>query len=145
MVRRIASELTRLFTLTNRIELQPMANKFVTQRIRNLLLNFFNGLVAELNDVATIDIDEMIMVLSRHLFVTSTTIAKVVAIKDIGFLKQLNRTVYRRNRDPLIVFRSTLVDLFDIRVIFGIRKHLGDDTTLLGHLQPLVYAQLFKA
>jgi hypothetical protein len=136
---------TRLFTLTNRVELEPMTNQLVPERIGNLLLKLLNGLIAELNDVAAVDVDKMIMVLGRDLLVTGTPIAEVMTIENIGFLEQFDRAVNRGNRDPLIMLRCALINLLDIRMISGIGKYLSDDPTLVGHLEPFVYTQLFKA
>jgi hypothetical protein len=43
------------------------------------------------------------------------------------------------------MLRCALINLLDIRMISGIGKYLGDDPTLVGHLEPFVYTQLFKA
>ncbi len=97
-------------------------------------LELFDLLVAKLDDAAALQVDQVIVVVARHLFVTRAAVAEIMSREDIGFLEQPHRPVDRRDADPWIDFGGTPVDLLDIGVIGRVRQHARYHATLLGHL-----------
>src|SRR5579872_2139097 len=120
-----------------------MIDQLVAEARRDFALQLFDRLVAELDDLAALQVDQVIVMLGRRLFVACAAIAEIVALEDTGLLEQAHGAVDGGNRDLRIDRSGALMDRFDVRMIGGFRQHARDDATLLGHLETLVDAQLF--
>ena len=101
----------------------------------NLFLKPLDLIGDKLDHFATLDVDQMIMVIIRCLFITRPAIAKVQPLDDSGFLEKLHRPIDRGQRDIGIDLDRTLMQFFCIRVIFGSRQNARNDPALLGHPQ----------
>src|SRR5258706_4073676 len=121
-----------LAALGDPIKFEPMIHEFETQFLGNAPLEFFNVLVDEFDDAAGRYIDQMIMVLA-DLFVTRTSVAKIVSLEDAGIFEQLDRAVDRRNRNMRIHGDGAPVPLLGIRMCIGFGDDTRDDAALLRH------------
>ena len=62
-------------------------------------LQRFELLVDELDDIAGLDVDQMVVMLVRRGFVAGAAVAEFVAREDPGFLEQADRPVDGGDRD----------------------------------------------
>src|SRR4029450_6187156 len=78
----------------NAEQLEAVSNQREAQLARHPLLQALNFLVAELDDLAALDIDQMIVVLAGGFLVAAPARTKVMPLKDALGGKQLERTVH---------------------------------------------------
>lgn len=124
------------------IKFEPMVNEFEPQFTRDLALKPFDSFVVEFYDLAGFDVDQVVVMILAPLFVAGAAVAEFVALQDVRFLEQLESPVDRCNGDSRIQLDGPAIDLFDIRMIFGIREHPCDNPALPGHLEALLAAKL---
>src|SRR5439155_17014862 len=75
------------------VKFEAMSDQLVAELVGDDLLELFDLLVAELDDTAALQVDQMIVVIAGHLFVTRATVAEIMSRKDIRFLEQPHRPV----------------------------------------------------
>ena len=97
-------------------------------------LQLLDLLVAEFDDPAALQIDQVIVVVARHFLVARAAISEIVTSEDVGLFKQPHGAIDRGDADPRIDRGGAAVDLLDIGMVGGIRQHARDDAPLLGHL-----------
>src|SRR6478672_7505708 len=61
------------------IKLETMPDQIVAELVGDDLLQFFDLLVAEFDDPAALQIDQVIVVVARHFFIARAAISKIVA------------------------------------------------------------------
>jgi hypothetical protein len=96
-----------------------MVDQFKSMLGGNFFLQPLNLLIVKLDNSTGFDIDEMVMMLIGYFLVARTAVAKVMSLDDACLLKQLHRTIHRRNRNLRILARGAAMDLLDIRMIVG--------------------------
>src|SRR5579862_197411 len=116
------------------VEFEAVADQVVAQLVGDDLLQLLDLLVAELDNPAALQIDQVIVMIARHFFIARAAVAEIVAGENIGLLEQPHRAVDRGDADPRVDHGGAAVDLLDIRVVGRIRQHPRDDAALLGHL-----------
>ena len=92
------------------IEFKTVAHQLESQPFRDLFLKKFDLGVLKFQNPTISNIDEMIVVLLRNLFVPCTPITEIVTIENICFFEQSYRPVDRRNRYLGIEFARPLVN-----------------------------------
>jgi hypothetical protein len=106
------------------------------------LLEQLQFLIDEFDDVASFDVDQMVVVGFRCGLVARASVAELVPLEDSRFLKQTYGPVHRRDRDIGVDRRGTPVESLDVRMVLAFAKDAGDDFALFGDAQALVGAQL---
>src|ERR1700730_4148264 len=125
-------------------ELEAMLDQPVAKPRRDVALQFLDLLVAELDDAAGLQVDEVVVMVGRHLLVARAPVAEIMARQDVRLLEQAHRAVHRGNADLGIDLVGAAVDGLDIGMIGRVRQHACDDAALLGHLQALIKTELFE-
>src|SRR5262245_55185513 len=115
------------------IELKPMVDELVTELARNELLQPLDLLIAKLDDLSRLEVDQMVVVIVAGLLIARPAIAKVMLRQDAGILEQLHRAIDGCDRDTGVDDGGAAVELLDIRMVPGFGQHAGDDAALLGH------------
>jgi hypothetical protein len=81
------------------------------------MLKMLDLFVTEFDDFATFKIDEMIMMLFAHFFVTCAAIPKIVFFDNTRFFKQPNRAVNSGDAYFGVQLMGSLMKHFNIGVI----------------------------
>ena len=121
-----------------------MVDETISQLLGDLLLQGLDLGIDELDHLAGLDVDEVVMVRFGHRFIARATVTEIVAVEYAGFLEQADSAVDRRDRDALIDLVGTLEQQFDVRVILAFGQHPRDHAALFGDAQSLVCAKLFE-
>src|SRR5229473_2740476 len=125
-------------------ELEAMLDEPVAQSLGDVALQLLDLLVAELDDAAGLQVDEMVVMVGRHLLVACAAVAEIMARQDVRLLEEAHGAVHGGDADLGIDLVGAAVDGLDIGVIGRVREHAHDDTALLGHLQALIETKLFE-
>src|SRR5216684_933220 len=96
------------------------------------------------DDAAGLQVDEMVVMVGRHLLVARAAVAEIMARQDVRLLEEAHGAVHGGDADLGIDLVGAAVDGLDIGVIGRVREHAHDDTALLGHLQALIETKLFE-
>ena len=122
-----------------------MVHKPIAKLFRDRALKIFDFRIFKLDDLAAIDIDEMIVMVFGYFLVARAPIAKIMSLKNIVFLEQADGSVDGRDTDFRINPRGPPVNHFNVGVIIGFAEHTGDNAPLSGHLQTLFDTQIFDS
>lgn len=125
-------------------QLEPVTYQLISEFASHASLQIFNSLVLELDHFPRFNIDKMIMMFVRGLFVSCAAIAEIETFQKPRFLEQADRTINRRDADLRIDFRRPAIKLFDVRMIHRFRENPCDYAPLTGHFHSLVGAQLLE-
>ena len=106
------------------IEFQPVTHEVVAEFCRDLGLQLFDLVGAELNDSTGIDIDQMIVVWGVGGFEASRGAFECMALHDALLFKRRQRPVDGRKRDGCIDLFCPTVQFASIRVVFGNGENL---------------------
>ena len=99
--------------------------------------------VDKFDDLAGLDVDQMVVMRVRRGFITRSAIAKLVTLENSRLLEQADSAIDRRDRDFGVDRGGALVKRLDVGVILGLAQHARDRAALLGDPEALVGAQLF--
>src|SRR5215467_6329521 len=124
---------TRFANPRHRVQLKSMPDQFITKFIGNQLLQAFDLFITELDYTARLQVNQMVVMRTRHLFVAGAAIAEIMPSKDISLLEEPDCAIYSCNADASVNRSCPAVDLLDVRMIDGFREHTRDDPPLLGH------------
>src|SRR3954465_5734602 len=80
-------------------ELHSVIDEAEAEPFGDALLQRLELVVDELDDVAALNVDQMVMVRFRRLVVARAAVAELVPLGDSGFLEQANGAVASSNRD----------------------------------------------
>src|SRR6516165_8285397 len=69
------------------IQLEPMPDQFITEFIGNHPLQPLNLLIAELDHTTGLQVNQMVMMGTRHFFIARTPIAKIVPSENAGLFE----------------------------------------------------------
>src|SRR3546814_15609400 len=86
----------------------------------------------------------MVAMRLRPLLVACAAVAEIVPLENAGLLEELHRAIDRGNGNPRVALDGPLIDQLHIRMVVGLRQHVRNDATLLGHLQTLGDAQFLQ-
>jgi hypothetical protein len=107
----------RLTATWDRIQLEAMSDQFVAELIGDDLLQTFDILVAKLDHATRLQVDEVVMMRTRHFLVAGSAIAEIVPGNDARLLEQPDCPVDCGNADARINCGRSAVHLFHIRMI----------------------------
>ena len=124
----------------HRVELEPVIDDPVAEPAGDLGLQRLDLLGAELDDVAGLEVDEVVVVLAGRLLVAGAAVAEIEPLDDALGLEELHGAVDRRERDALVDRRRAAVQLDDVGMVRGLIEDAGDDPALAGHAQAALAA-----
>ena len=75
------------------VQLHAMVDEAEAELLGDALLQFLEVLVDELDDLAGLDVDQMVVVGVRRRFIARAAVAELVALEDAGFLEQADGAV----------------------------------------------------
>ncbi len=97
-----------------------MVHQFEAQLLGHAALQLLDFLVAELDHLAGLDIDQMVVVGIGHLLIARAAVAEIVALQDAGILEQLDRAIDGGDGDMRIDGGGAAVQFLGIGVVGGI-------------------------
>ncbi len=126
--------------------------------MRHLALQLFDFLALKFDDIAVVDVDEVIVVGFGHFLVARAvcsfgqgpTITEIVALENAGLLEQANGAVYRRQANVGVQLGRAPVNFLGVLRQPGWSLESDEDTRdpeppLLGHLHALRHACVFDS
>ena len=96
-----------------------MVDEAVAEPLGDHLLDGLDLLVAELDDLAGADVDQVVVVLVGDQLEAGAAVLEVVLGDEPGFLEQVDRAVDGRERDARIDVRGAAIEFLDIGMIVG--------------------------
>ncbi len=124
------------------VELQPVIHQLVTQFAGDAFLEFLDLLGGELDDLAGIQVDEVVVMFVADGFVAGAAIAEIKALQNACFLEQFHRAVDGGDGDVGVDGGGPPVQLLYVRVVLRFGDDTGDDAALAGHAHALFLACL---
>ena len=115
------------------VELEPVVDQPVAQALGDDLLDGLDLLVAELDDLAGADVDQVVVVLVGDQLEARAAVLEVVLGDETGFLEEVDGAVDGRERDARIDLRRAAIELLDVGMVGGGLDDLRDDAALVGH------------
>jgi len=123
------------------VQLHPMIDETEAEFLRNPLLKCLELFIDELDHIARLDVDQVVVVAFGRGFVAGTPVAELMPFENAGLFEQADSPIDRRDRNVGIDRRRPGVQSFDVRMVLAIPKDAGDDLALLGNPEALVGAQ----
>ena len=114
-----------------------MINEPEAQPLSNTALQEFEFGIDKFEHRAVLNVDQVVMVRIRRGLISRASIAEVMLLQDTRLFEQANGAINGSDRDARIDSTGAFVQLFDIRVVFGIRQDARDDPALLRDTKPL--------
>lgn len=115
------------------IELKPVTNQAIPKLAGNSQVEVFDFRAAKLNDIARVQIDQVVVMFFRRQFVAGAPISKSVTLKNSHLDQLLNGPIHRGKRNALVPNSHTPVQLWYVWMIFSFRKHLSNQLALGGN------------
>jgi hypothetical protein len=116
-------------------------NEAEAELFGNALLKHLQLLIDEFDDVACLNIDQMIVMRFGGRFIARAAIPELVPLKDSRLLEQPDRSVDGGDGNVGIDRRSAGVQRLDVGVILAVAEHPRNGLALLGDPKALVGAQ----
>ena len=107
------------------VQLHAMVDEAEAELLGDPLLQRLELLVDELDDLAGLDVDQMVVMRVRRGFVARAAVAELVALEDSGLLEQADGAVDRGDRDLGVDRRGALVQRLDVGMILGFATARG--------------------
>src|SRR3546814_2096496 len=86
--------------------------------------------IDEFDDLAGLDVDQMVVMRLGRRFVARAAVAEIVAVEDARFLEQADGAIDGSDRNAAVERRGALVKRLHVGMILGIRNHARDDASL---------------
>src|SRR5262245_42430473 len=125
-------------------EFEPVADEAVAKLARHGLLQPLDLFVFELDDLAGLHVDQVIVVAEARGLVPGAAVAELMTLEDACALEQAHGAVDRRQRDARIPLARSPVDLLDVGMVLGLRQHSGDGAPLARHAHAALGAEPFE-
>src|SRR5262245_36567975 len=122
-------------------EFEPVADEAVAELARHGLLQPLDLLVAELDDLAGLHVDQVIVVAEARGLVTGAAVAELVTLEDARALEQAHGAIDRGERDARVPRARPPVNLLDVGMVLGFRQHTGDCAPRGGHAHAALGAE----
>jgi hypothetical protein len=122
------------------VKLHSMVDEPEAELFGDALLKLLQLLVDELDHIAGLDVDQMIVVRIGGGFVSRTPITELMPLENARFLEQPHGPIDRRNRDVRVDRRCAGVKGLDIGMIIAVTEHASNDLALLGDTKSFVGA-----
>src|SRR3954447_9085258 len=123
------------------VKLHAMIDEAEAESGGDAALQFLELVVDELDDVAGLDVDQMVGMAFRGGFVAGAAVAEIVALEDARFLEQTDGAVDGGDGDARIDRGRARVQRLDVGMILRFAEHPGDHLALLGDPQALFGAE----
>ena len=123
------------------VQLHPVVDEPEAELFRDPLLKLLELLVDELDDIAGLDVDQMVVMGLGRGFVAGPAVAEIMTLQNAGFLEQAHRPIDGRDRDAAVDRRGPLVQRLDIGMILGFGKNTGDHPPLLSDPEAFLGAE----
>ena len=81
---------------------EAMPDQIVAELVGDDLLQLLDLLVAEFDDPAALQIDQVIVVVARHFLIARAAVSEIVAGEDVGLFKQPHGAIDRGDADMRI-------------------------------------------
>ena len=101
------------------VELHAMVDEAEAELLGDPLLKHLELLVDELDDLAGLDVDQMVVMRFRRGLVARAAVAELVALEDSRFLEQADRAVDGGDRDVGIDRGGAGVERLDVGMVLG--------------------------
>ena len=126
------------------VELHPMMLQPESVRLGDRVLPLFQALVEELNDLAAIHADNVIVVLIVALgrFVEHLPVSEAMGIGETALRKELHGSIHGGQAHLRILLADLLEKVLDGEMSAGLEKDLSDQLALPGELEP-VFGDVF--
>jgi TusA-related sulfurtransferase len=126
------------------VQFEAVADQPIAGFFRDPALQFLDLVVVEFDDLAALDVDQVIMMLVRRFFVARAAVAEVVLGENAGFLKESHRPINRRNGNIRIYCRRAPMHRLDVGMVVGFGQDACDHSPLVRHLETALGAQQFQ-
>ena len=114
-----------------------MADQPITEPPRDLLLQFLDLCIPELDDIAGFEIDQVIMMFLRCPLVTGMAVAEFVTLNDALRFQAPDSPVDGSERDMRALRHDAAMQFEHVGMILGVREDLGDQAALIRQSHPL--------
>ena len=115
----------------------------IAVRVRNFVLQSLDIIADEFDDLATIQVDHMVVMLPTIQFIDRLATFKIVLDDDPRCLELGQHAIHRRQTDVFLVRKQLLVDILGSDMLHaGLIKYLQDPHARMRHLQT-GFAQFF--
>ena len=94
-----------------------MVDEIVAELVGDGALQLFDLLVAELDHAAGLQVDQMVVMVARHLLVARAAVAEIMARENVRLLEQPHGAIDGGDADLRIDRGGAPVNLLDIRMI----------------------------
>jgi len=125
-------------------QFEPVPGQAKAELLGDALLQALDVLVLELDDLAGLHIDQVVVVIVARGLVARAAVAEIVALDDPGVLQEAHGPVNGRKRDARIAGARAPVDLLHVWMIVGVGQHAGDDAPLAGHAHAPIGAETLQ-
>jgi hypothetical protein len=122
-------------------QLEPVADQAKAELARHGLLQALDLLVLELDHLAGLHVDEVIVMAVPGRLIARAAVAELMALKNAGAFEQAHGAVHGGERNAGIAGTRPAINLLDIGVVVRLRQHLGDHPALTGHAHPPLGAE----
>ena len=126
-------------------QLQPVVDQLEAEPGGDLLRQGLVPGIGELDHLAGVDIDQVVVRAMLGRLVAGAGAAEIVALEDALLLQQPDRAVDRGDGDMGVALMRAAVQFLDIRVVGAFGQDAGDQPALPGHLQAALDAQPLDA
>src|SRR4029078_10804245 len=123
-----ARQLGRLAVAIERdsVKLHAMVDEPEPELLGDALLQRLEFVVDELNDIARLDVDQVVVMTLRSRFVARAAVAELMPLEDPRLLEQAHRAVHGGDRNVRIDRRRAGVQSLDVGMILALAKHARD-------------------
>jgi hypothetical protein len=115
----------------------------ITKLAGYFLLQLLDAVGAELDDVAGIHVDQMIVVIPAGLLESRRPTFEGMAVDSAHFLQKFHRPVDRRQRDALVDRLGTAEDFKRVGMVFRLTQYIQDDLARTGDADARLAQRLF--
>ena len=111
-----------------------MIDEFEAEPPGDLLLQRFQFLILELDHLARLEVDQVVMVFEIDLE-AGVILVEVMPLHEVQLVQEMQRAVDGGDADRRVDLTRTMINGLHRWVVDGFGQNLQDDTTLIGHLQ----------
>src|SRR5215210_5984546 len=123
------------------VQLHAVIDEPEAELLGDPLLQRLELVVDELDDVAGLDVDQMVVVGLRRGLVARAAVPELVPLEDACLFEQAHGAVDGGDRDVRIDRRRPRVERLDVWVVLAVAEHPRNHLALLGDAEALVGAQ----
>jgi hypothetical protein len=114
------------------VEFETMPDKLIAEAAGDIGLQALDLLAAELNNLAGLHVDEVVMMIRRRHLVAHSPIAKRMALRDADAFEQFERPVDGGQGNTRATLGDAAMEFIHVGMIPALRKNLGDAPPLAG-------------